>query len=296
MSGDQRAKHILVAGGSGQLGRLVVAALLESGAKVRTLSRRPEAAGALTALGVDVRLADATDAAALAGMCEGIDVVCSCLGASVSPNSKERRGFAEIDVVANHNLLEEARRAGVRRFVYVGAFVGADWADTAYVRAHEAFAAELSGSGMAHAVVRPTALFSMLGEVMDTARRMPLPLIGSGEARTNPIHDADVAALCVEAIHSPDAALAVDCGGPEVLSRRAVMEACFTALGRKPRLMRVPAAFMAFGAWLVGIVHRRMGEMLTFAVAVSTHECVAPERGRRKLSDYLRERAAGHTR
>jgi len=71
------------------------------------------------------------------------------------------------------------------------------------------------------------------------------------------------------------------------------MEACFTALGREPRLMRVPAAFMRFGAWLVGIVHRRMGEMLTFAVAVSTHECVAPQRGRRRLADYLRERAAG---
>lgn len=291
MTSNQTKQCILVAGGTGQLGRLVVHDLVSSGAAVRTLSRRPEAANALKELGVDVRLADATDAAALTGVCEGVDVVCSCLGASVSPTSKERRGFAEIDLPANHNLLEEARRAGVSRFVYVAAFSGPGWADTAYARAHEAFAEELAQSGIPYAVVRPTGLFSVFGEILDNARRGPLPLIGSGESRTNPIHDADVAELCVEAIRSTDPALTIDCGGPEVLSRREIMQACFDALGKKGSLMKMPPWFMRFGAGAAGIFNRRLGELLAFAIAVSTHDCVAPERGRRRLGDYLRERA-----
>lgn len=293
MAGDAIKRRILVAGGSGQLGRLVVDALLSSGDAVRTLSRRPEAARALKERGVDVRLADATDAGALAGVCDGIDVVCSCLGASVSASSKEKRGFSEIDVPANRNLIAEARRAGVGRFVYVAAFSGPAWADTAYARAHETVVEELARSGISYGVVRPTGLFSVFGEMMDTARRGPLPLIGSGETRTNPIHDADVAELCLEAIRSGDPALNIDCGGPEALSRRQIMQACFDALGKKPSLMRVPVPIMRFGAGAVGLFNRRMGELLAFAIAVSTNDCMAPERGRRKLSDYLRERAAG---
>lgn len=34
------------------------------------------------------------------------------------------------------------------------------------------------------------------------------------------------------------------------------------------------------------------GQLLAFAIAVSVHDCVAPERGRRKLADYLRDRVA----
>ncbi|APR86284.1 Hypothetical protein A7982_11633 [Minicystis rosea] len=293
MDGELPKKRILVAGGTGQLGRLVVSGLLESGARVRTLSRRAEeTALSLRARGVDVRLADATDSTYLAGVCDGVDVVCSCLGASVSMASRERRGFSQIDLVANQNLLAEARRAGVRRFVYVGAFVGNGWSHTAYSRAHEAFAEALKQSGLPYAVVRPTALFSVFAEMMHTARRAPLPLIGSGEARTNPIHDADVAALCLEAIRSPVPALEIDCGGEEILTRRALMEACFTVLGKKPWLLPVPKALMAGAARLAGLFNPRLGELLAFAAAVSTHECIAPARGRHRLADYLRERAA----
>lgn len=283
--------RILVAGASGQLGRCVVARLRALGHPVRTLSRRPEAAKLLEALGAEIRLADATEDGALAGVCDGVDVVCSCLGGSVSLRSKERRGYQEIDVAANRNLLAEARRAGVKRFVYVGAFRGAGWAGTAYARAHETFATDLAQSGIPHAVVRPTGLFSVFAELLDTARGGPLPVVGGGASRTNPIHDDDVAALCVDAIRSSEPALAIDCGGPDVVTRREIDELCFAALGRKPRLMPVPALLMRVSARLIGLFHRRLGQLFEFATAVATNDCVAPSRGQRHLADFLRERA-----
>ena len=189
-------------------------------------------------------------------------------------------------------LLAEARRAGVRRFIYVGAFAGDGWSHTAYVRAHETFAADLAQSGIPHAVVRATGLFSVFGELLDTARRGPLPVVGGGASKTNPIHDDDVAALCVTAIQSNDPALAIDCGGPDVVTRRQINEQCFAALGRRPRMLPVPAFVMRFSARLLGILNPRLGQLFAFATAVATNDCVAPARGERHLADYLRERVA----
>src|SRR3712207_8223785 len=59
-----------------------------------------------------------------------------------------RSGFREVDTVANLNLLEAAKEAGVRRFVYVSVHVQPDYARSAYIRAHEEVVSELSKPGI----------------------------------------------------------------------------------------------------------------------------------------------------
>src|SRR5439155_27233184 len=127
----------------------------------------------------------------------GMDVVVSCLGASVGFGHGDRRSYAEVDTVANANLLAAASASGVRRFVYVAGHVEPGYAGTRYLRAHEAVVESLRASGIWAAVVRPTALFPSFGALLPLASSGRLVVIGDGSARTNPVHPVDVAPACL---------------------------------------------------------------------------------------------------
>ncbi|MDO7873765.1 NmrA family NAD(P)-binding protein [Hymenobacter sp. ASUV-10] len=100
---------ILVAGATGQLGGLIVAALRQRGAEVRALVRPttdPARVDSLRRLGAEVWPADFTDAAALARACTGVSCVVSVVA-----------GLREVIVEAQAALLAAAVAAGVPRFI-----------------------------------------------------------------------------------------------------------------------------------------------------------------------------------
>ncbi len=268
---------LLIAGSTGTVGSRLVQ--LAVGRPVKTLSRSAQPGDHVS---VDA-------AAGVGGVCEGIETVFSALGASVSLNAKESRGYREVDTSANLNLITEARRAGVRRFVYVSAHVGPGYAHTAYIRAHEEVVEALRASGLFYTIVRPTGIFTALDDLIGMARRGFGVVIGSGKARANPVHPQDVAQLCFDCLDSGP--LEISIGGPEILTRRQIVETAFEALGRPPRIRSVPAGVMRFGGKVLGLANRRKAELLEFAAAVSTSDSVAPTTARRILLDYFRERA-----
>jgi uncharacterized protein YbjT (DUF2867 family) len=281
-------ERILVAGATGALGRAVVRELQARGHTVRALVREPARA---VGLGADeVHAADALDAAALRGACEGVRRVFSCLGASMSPSARERRSYVAVDVPANANLLTEARRAGVARFVYVSVFHAPERRDIAYCRAHEEVVDRLRASGLDWGVVRPTGFFSALAELVDMARRGPLPELGDGLARSNPIHEADLARVCADVLEQ-SGPTEVDVGGPEVLTRRQMAERAFAALGRPARLRRMPTGVASAAGWLLQPFHPRLAQLAAFVSAIHQQDLIAPVHGQRTLGDYFRERA-----
>jgi uncharacterized protein YbjT (DUF2867 family) len=281
---------VLVAGASGLVGREVTRLLKERGHYVRTLSKDPERAAPLRALADDVRLLDATDSAALDGACHDIEIVVSTLGAPVSPSGAGKGSFADVDLRANLNLLAEARERGVRRFVYLGVYTEAVYAGTEYVMAHSEVEARVRSSGLEYGFVRTTGIFGALSELLPMALKGPVPLIGDGDATTNPVDERDVAEALLGAALA-QGATELELGGPEVLSRRQIAEAAFAALGRKARLIRLPVWVMRLIGFVYGVFNRRMGQLLEFVILVSTHACVAPRQGTRRLDDYFRERA-----
>jgi len=281
---------VLVAGATGVVGREVVSLLKQHDHFVRTVSKDPERAKPLHRLVDDVRVLDATLASSVEGTCEGLDVVVSALGAPVSPSGKGNRSFLDVDLAANLNLLAEAERAGVRRFVYVSVFSELVYRDTSYVTAHALVEKAVRAAGLEYGFVRTTGVFGSLAEMLVMALKGPVPVIGDGSAVTNPIDERDVAdaVLCaVEAKGSTE----VDIGGPDTLSRRQIAEAAFAAVGRKPRLVTMPVWAMRLIAWLYGLFNRRMGEFLRFFVLAATHSCVAPTPGSRRLFDHFAARA-----
>jgi uncharacterized protein YbjT (DUF2867 family) len=281
---------ILVAGATGVVGRAVLRLLKAEKRSTRALARDAERVSALLGgLTDETWLADATDPAPLVGACERVDIVFSSLGASVSPSARDSRSYLKVDLVANRNLLAEAKRAGVRRFVYVSVYSTPAYADTAYVRAHEDFVKDLEASGLDYAVLRPTGLFSAFAEMLPMARKGRLPIIAGGGAETNPLAESEFAEVCRDAIFSPDTALERDVGGPEVLTRRQIAALAFEAVDRRPRFVGAPGWMMTAFTTVARPFNPRLAELLAFVAAASTTRCVAEKYGLMRLSKYLRE-------
>lgn len=245
---------------------------------------------------VPAHRADALDPAQLEGACNDIDVVFSCLGASVSPEmGAGRRTYLDVDTPANRNLIEAAIAAGVRRFVYVSVAGHRQFAHLRYVQAHEAVADMLTERGMSHAVVRPHGLFSALAALLPMAAKGWLPVIGDGSARTNPIHDADLAEVCADAVEDGGGDRTV--GGPEVLTRMGIAHLALDALGKPARTRSIPPAMARAMGLLIRPLNPRMADLTAFIAEVSTNDLVVPTSGTRTLGAYLaalaRDQSAG---
>jgi uncharacterized protein YbjT (DUF2867 family) len=283
------AEKVLVAGAGGRLGRHLLKELAARGRGVRALTRDP---CTMAGEDLDVFGCDARSPETLKGACEGVAGVVSAMGASLALRyTPPGATYRDVDLRANLNLLAEAKRAGVGKFVYVSLYGAEALRGLAYVDAHEEFVAALKASGLDHAVVRPTGFFYVFEEIFKMAARGRAVLVGDGRARTNPVHERDVARACADALEADDAELSV--GGPETYTRREVAELAFRALGRPPKLLSLPAGLVRALAAPVKLFDRRLHDLLEFGVAAGTTDLVAPTRGTRSLAEYFRRLASG---
>lgn len=279
-------RRVLVAGATGYLGGYVAQEFKAQGDFVRALARSPDKLGHLRALMDEVVQGEVTRPETLEGVCDGIDVVFSSVGIT---RQKDNLTFKDVDYQGNKNLLDVARKAGVRKFVYVSVFNGPNMLDLAIVKAHEDFVDVLKASEMDFVVIRPTGFFSDMEEYLKMARRGRVYLIGSGRNRINPIHGADLAVTCVDAVDKT--AKEIDVGGPEARSHREIAELAFRSLGKKPRISTVPVWVMKSVAAFTKLFSRHQGNLLAFFTRAMSSEAVAPATGLHRLEDHLEDLA-----
>jgi uncharacterized protein YbjT (DUF2867 family) len=220
----------------------------------------------------------------LEGCCDSIDVVFSSVGIT---RQKDGRTFRDVDYRGNLNLLNVARRAGVKKFVYVSVLDGPRLMHLDIVRAHEEFVAEVKESGIAYAIVRPTGYFSDLGEIYQMARRGRVWLIGDGHHRVNPIHGSDLAVACADAIAGTKTE--IDVGGPQVLTWKEIAELAFRVQGKAPRITTVPTWPLSPLLGLTRLFSRHKAGLLEFFVTMATRDVVGPPTGVRTLEQQFRQ-------
>ncbi len=281
---NPNTNHILVAGATGYLGGHAVEEFKRRGNYVRALARSAEKLAALSTQPDEIFQAKVTEPESLFGVCKGIDVVFSSLGIT---RQKDGLTFQDVDYQGNLNLLIEAKRAGVRKFIYVSVLNGPNLLHLDIVKAHEDFVAELEKSGLDYTIVRPTGYFSDMGEFLDMAKKGRVWLVGSGENRMNPIHGADLAKVCVDAVDSTD--VEINVGGPEIMTYRQMAETAFKALDTKPKISSTPAWLMKAIVAITRLFNRHQGELLAFFTTMMLNDVVAPKHGKHKLFDHYEQ-------
>ena len=290
-----KQQKVLVAGASGYLGRHVVREFAERGYSVRALVRNPEKLAkegenlepAVADLVDEVHTGDATDLNSLKGATEGVDLVFSCMGLTKPQGSITNE---QVDHLGNRALLEDALSNGVKKFIYVSVFNAHKTPDVEVVAAHERFVEDLKQSPMAHTVIRPTGFFSDMGMFFSMARSGHMFLLGDGTNRVNPIHGADLAKICVDAVEKDVPEIPV--GGPDTYTFNETVTLAFEALGKNPWITHVPMWIGDAALFVTGLVNKPLAGVVSFAIAVSSLDSVAPAKGSRHLKDFYRELAA----
>ncbi|WP_335871042.1 SDR family oxidoreductase [Bacillus sp. 2205SS5-2] len=177
-------KKIVVAGGTGYLGRFVVKELKESGFYVRAMVRNqekiktegPYLEPAIYPYIDEFVSCDVTKPETMQGICDGMDYVFSSLGIT---RQKDKVSFEQVDFQGNLNILREAEKSGVKKFLYVHVFKEDNW-KSGLTDAKEKFVTSLIASELDHIVIRPTGYFSDLTAILQMARKGRDNLPGNG--------------------------------------------------------------------------------------------------------------------
>ena len=274
-------KRILVAGATGYLGGFVAREFKSRGHYVRALARSPHKLDHVKDEIDEIAKGEIIDPGSIKGICEGIDVVFSSIGIT---RQKGRLTFKDVDYQGNKNLLEVAQKAGVKKFIYVSVFNGPNLLHLAIVKAHEDFVGELKTSGMDYAIIRPTGYFSDMGEFFNMAKKGRVYLFGPGNNRMNPIHGADLAKICADAMEGENRE--IDIGGPEILTYRDIAELALYIQGKPMKISSIPIWMMNLIVCATKLFNRHQGELLAFQTTVCSSTVVAPVTGVHTLREH----------
>lgn len=284
-------KKALVAGATGYLGRFVVKSLKARGYWVRALGRSAPKLASVEEHADELFVGEVTDPASLNGICDDIDVVFSSVGIT---RQKDGLTYQNVDYQANRNLLTIAEAAGVSQFMYVHVLNADKLEHVAMVQAKQAFVDDLKRSGLDHKVICPTGFFSDMEEFLSMARSGRVYLFGDGSNRINPIHGADLADVCANALESAESQ--IDVGGPEEFSYRQIAELAFDALEQPEKITCMPrhliSAIVGALRWLTPV---KVHGPIQFMASVMTMDVIGKPHGTRRLADHFRDcaRASG---
>jgi uncharacterized protein YbjT (DUF2867 family) len=258
------ASPILVTGGSGTLGRLVVARLQDAGREVRVLSRaRQEDRNGIAFVTGDLATGEGID-----GAVDGAEIIIHCAGSTKGDEDKAR------------HLVRAASRAGARHLVYISV-VGADRIPIAsgidramFGYFGEKLAAEraVTDSGIPWTTLRATQFYDLTLVTAQQMAKLPVIPVPAG-FRFQPVDAGEVAARLVELALGTPAGLVAAIAGPRVYDMAELVRGYLRAVGKHRVIVRVPLPGRAASAFRAGAN-------------------LAPDRavGRRTWEDFLAER------
>lgn len=219
----------LVTGAAGVMGARLTARLRAAGWQVRALVLPGDPLrGRVEALGCEVREGDVSDAASLAGVCDGVDLVYHLAAVIISHDPSV---FQRVNRDGTAHVLAEAQRARVPHFVYVSSASVVYPRRTRYAESKLQAEELVKGSGLLYTIVRPTLVYEAGGgqELMmflAYLRRFPVvPFIGAGRAKKRPVWSEDIVDGLVRLANAPLArGKTYNFSGAEAISMRELAE------------------------------------------------------------------------
>jgi uncharacterized protein YbjT (DUF2867 family) len=279
---------ILVAGGTGTLGKRLVPRLVERGEPVRVFVRR---ANASMPEKVDQVVGDITDPEALRRAVAGArTVACAVTGFGGIRGADPRT----VDGLGTRALIAAAAEAGVERFVLVSVFHAR--ADHPNELQREKYQSEqaLRACGMPWTILRPVPSMErwvwLVGENVPAGGKALV--LGKGENPVNFVSAEDVASVVVDAATSPPGRV-IDVAGPEDVTLLSIVDRFAAALGRPVPVRRVPpAALRAMSLLARPFAPARAWQARAAAVMDSTDMSIRAQppdgvTGRRTLTEVI---------
>ena len=291
---------ILIVGATGSLGGRITRGLLAQGKPVRFLDRRnpislvlaqqgrSNTAQSLIEAGAQAVYGDLKDRASLDAVVAGVDTV-------ITTATATQRGGDDtvpaVDLQGMLGLIEAAKAAGVRRFVYTSVIGAAEGHPVPLFNIKGACEAAIERSGMEYVILNPAVFMEIwigMAVGMPLMAHQPITLIGQGDHRHNLVSEADVAAFALAAADNPRATnQRITIGGPASYNWTEIVSAVGQAMGTQ-----LPVRYLPLGSEVpllppeAGVLLNGMETYETFVDMTET----APTYGVRltTLDEYIR--------
>jgi uncharacterized protein YbjT (DUF2867 family) len=263
---------ILIVGGTGSLGSATARRLLARGRPVRVMTRSLPKAAELQKLGAQIVQGNLLDRESLARACCGVEKM---LAAAHSIMGRGRNASKHVDLQGHKDLVDAAKAAGVRHFVYTSAYRCAPEYDTVpffrFKREVERF---LQASRLNYTILRPTAFMDSHAEMFigkPILENRVVSLFGKGENPRNFVAADDVAQFAVIALEDASLnGLTVDIGGPENLTNMGVVRLYERLTGRRAKVNHVPLGVLRVLVHVLRPLHPGRSQVLQAGIYTET--------------------------
>ena len=206
----------------------------------------------------------------LKGLCDGADAVITTVG--LTKTSAEVTNY-QIDYQGNLNILEEAKKAGVKHFTYISVLKADKAPKVPMLHAKYLFEEELKKSGIPYTIHRPTGYFYDIVKVFrPMIEKGEVTLLGNNPVHANVISTEDFAAFIVA--HMTDENKMYNVGGKETYSYEEIAKLCFAAAGKEPVIKRAPAFLFDVLAFVNKLKKNGKEAILRFSKWTLTEEMV----------------------
>ena len=275
---------VVLAGAYGNLGADVFRSLISKGHEVIALDMMQRDIGVDS--GFSFFKIDVTDPMSLEGVCDGADALITTVG--LTKGSATVSNY-DIDYKGNLNLLNEAKKAGIRHFVYISVIKADQAPDVPMVNAKYLFEEELKKSGMTYVIHRPTGYFYDIVKVFrPMIEKGKVTLLGKDPVYANIVSTEDFADFITD--HITDENKMYSVGGREKYSYEQIAKMCFEAAGKEPVIKRVSPVIFDILARVNRLKKNGKEAVIKFSKWTLTHDMVGDTvAGDMSFAEYIRK-------
>ena len=266
---------ILIVGGTGSLGKATARRLLDKGKPVRVMTRTPEKATDLQKLGAEVVQGDLLDKASLARACRGVEKV---LASAHSILGRGRGASKYVDLQGHKDLIDTAKVAGVKQFVYTSVYkFGPEYDSVPFFQFKREVERYLQASGLQYTILRPTAFMESHAEMFigqPVMEKGKVSLFGKGQNPRNFVAADDVAQFAVMALENGELnGRVIDIGGPEELTNMEVVRVYERLTDRPVKVSHVPLGALKVMYQLLRSFHPGLSQIMQSSICADTTDC-----------------------
>lgn len=245
---------LLLTGATGQVGSALLGRLLAQGTQVRCLVRDPRRLGTQR-VRVQIALGDLADPQSFRNAMRGVDTVVH-LAAAI--RDQPQGSIEELNAIATWRMVQAARQAGVKRFLFFSALGASPHHRCRFFRAKALAERAVTDAGIDCVVFAPSIVYAPGDRWLTLIERLSMlgltPVPGRGRAAFQPIWAEDVADCVAAALQRVEPSQASASGvrhlryelaGPETLSHDETIRVVLGSLGRRRRLIHVPAGIVS---------------------------------------------------